>query len=164
MIDTMIRRVFVDQGISTDILFWRCFDTPGLTEKDLKVHSDDLVRCFGRRLSQIASTLCGSPSGTLRIQRKRKKFMADDGKVEVLIEDKSEAEKCHIATLQDSKDQLPKLTKPETASRIHLADLKPPDRKIQERTQPARELGKVRSGPEDEHATKKNERKTWRKR
>ncbi|MED6181859.1 hypothetical protein PIB30_023220 [Stylosanthes scabra] len=44
------------------------------------------------------------------------------------------------------------------ACRIHLADLEPLDRKIQERTQPARELGKVRSGPEDEHATKKNEK------
>ncbi|MED6127219.1 hypothetical protein PIB30_085951, partial [Stylosanthes scabra] len=38
-IDTMIRRVFVDQGISADILFRRCFDAPGLTEKDLKAHS-----------------------------------------------------------------------------------------------------------------------------
>ncbi|MED6154895.1 hypothetical protein PIB30_000397 [Stylosanthes scabra] len=70
-INTMIRRVVVDQGISADILFRRCFDAPGLTEKDLKAHSDNLVRCLGKRLTQIASSLCGSPSGTLQIQRKR---------------------------------------------------------------------------------------------
>ncbi|MED6216206.1 hypothetical protein PIB30_005471 [Stylosanthes scabra] len=32
----------------------------------------------------------------------------------------------NIATLHDSKDQLPKLAKPETAGRVHLADLEPP--------------------------------------
>ncbi|MED6193526.1 hypothetical protein PIB30_020328 [Stylosanthes scabra] len=50
-INTMIRRVFVDQGISADILFRRCFDAPGLTKKDLKAHSDNLVRCSGKRLT-----------------------------------------------------------------------------------------------------------------
>ncbi|MED6143909.1 hypothetical protein PIB30_010266 [Stylosanthes scabra] len=72
-----------------------------------------------------------------------RKFITDDGEVEALREDKSEAERCHIATLHDSKNQLPKLAKPKTAGRVHLADLEPPGRKITEKAQPVRELEKV---------------------
>ncbi|MED6205088.1 hypothetical protein PIB30_014775 [Stylosanthes scabra] len=108
-IDTMIRRVFVDQGISTDILFWRCFDALGLTEKDLKAHSDDLVRFLGKRLTQIASSLCGRPTmykvgAIMTTSIHTRKFITDDDEVEVIGEAKSEAEKCHIATKHDSKD------------------------------------------------------------
>ncbi|MED6111197.1 hypothetical protein PIB30_050171 [Stylosanthes scabra] len=95
MIDTMIRRVFVDQGISADILFQRCIDAPGLTKKDPKAHSDDLVRCSRKRLSQIA---------IMTTSIHTRKFITDDDEVEVLREAKSEAEKCHIATKHDSKD------------------------------------------------------------
>ncbi|MED6211876.1 hypothetical protein PIB30_077806 [Stylosanthes scabra] len=59
-INTMIQRVFIDHGISADILFRRCFNAPGLTEKDLKAHPDDLFRCLGKRLTQIVSSICGS--------------------------------------------------------------------------------------------------------
>ncbi|MED6215881.1 hypothetical protein PIB30_002570 [Stylosanthes scabra] len=55
-IDTMIRRVFVNQGISADILFRRCIGAPGLTKKDPKAHSEDLVRCSGKRLTQIGNS------------------------------------------------------------------------------------------------------------
>ncbi|MED6170688.1 hypothetical protein PIB30_033455 [Stylosanthes scabra] len=50
-INTKIRRVFVDQGSLTDILFRRCFDALGLTEKDLEAHSDDLVEFSGERVT-----------------------------------------------------------------------------------------------------------------
>ncbi|MED6142794.1 hypothetical protein PIB30_000993 [Stylosanthes scabra] len=48
-INTMIRRVFVDQdqGSSVDILFRKCFDALGLTEKDLEaraVHGSGQIR------------------------------------------------------------------------------------------------------------------------
>ncbi|MED6169603.1 hypothetical protein PIB30_022821 [Stylosanthes scabra] len=130
-IDTMIRRVFVDQGISFDILFRRCIDAPGLTKKDPKAHSDDLVRCSGKRLTRIGS----NPPDTKKMKVKElvvthnsaynkilgrptmykvgaimttyihtRKFITDDDEVEVIREAKSEAEKCHIATKHDSKD------------------------------------------------------------
>ncbi|MED6181961.1 hypothetical protein PIB30_024290 [Stylosanthes scabra] len=88
-INTMIRRVFVDEGISSDILFRRCFDAPGLTKKDLKAHSDDLFRCLGKRLTQIASLLCGRPTmykvGTIMTTSiHTRKFITDDDEVEVL--------------------------------------------------------------------------------
>ncbi|MED6106601.1 hypothetical protein PIB30_005885 [Stylosanthes scabra] len=159
-INTMIQSVFVDQGISADILFWRCFDALSLTEKDLKAHSDDLVRC----LNQIASSICGSPSRTLRILRKQKvrelvasrnsaynkmqgrptmykvgAGMTTKDEDEALGKARSEAKKCHIATRHDSKDQLPK---PEMAGRVHLIDLEPPGRKMPEKTQPPRKLKK----------------------
>ncbi|MED6222481.1 hypothetical protein PIB30_064868 [Stylosanthes scabra] len=104
-IDTMIRRVFIDQEISADILFRRCFDAPRLTEKDLKAHSDDLVRSLGKRLTQIASSLCGRLTmykvGAIMTTSI---FITDDDEVEVLGEAKSKAEKCHSATKHDSKD------------------------------------------------------------
>ncbi|MED6161246.1 hypothetical protein PIB30_058923 [Stylosanthes scabra] len=40
VIDATIRRVFIDQGSSADILFRRCFDVLGLTNKYLESHSD----------------------------------------------------------------------------------------------------------------------------
>ncbi|MED6191401.1 hypothetical protein PIB30_116042, partial [Stylosanthes scabra] len=50
VIDATIRRVFVDQGSSADILFRRCFNALGLTEKDLESHSDELVGFSGERV------------------------------------------------------------------------------------------------------------------
>ncbi|MED6205028.1 hypothetical protein PIB30_014252 [Stylosanthes scabra] len=50
-IDTIIGSVFIDQRRLTNILFRRWFDALGLTEKDLEAHSDDLVRCSGKRLT-----------------------------------------------------------------------------------------------------------------
>ncbi|MED6161587.1 hypothetical protein PIB30_062241 [Stylosanthes scabra] len=125
------------------------FDALSLTEKDLKAHSDDLVRC----LNQIASSICGSPSRTLRTPRKQKvrelvasynsaynkvqgrptmykvgAGMTTKNEDEALGKARSEAKKCHITTRHDSKDQLPK---PEMAGRVYLIDLEPPGRKSQ---------------------------------
>ncbi|MED6159315.1 hypothetical protein PIB30_041248 [Stylosanthes scabra] len=57
VIDATIRRVFIDQESSADILFQRCFDALGLTDKDLESHSDccverppSLARRFSFRL------------------------------------------------------------------------------------------------------------------
>ncbi|MED6224476.1 hypothetical protein PIB30_084473 [Stylosanthes scabra] len=47
VIDATIQRVFIDQGSSADILFRRCFDALGLTDKDLESHSDELVGLSG---------------------------------------------------------------------------------------------------------------------
>ncbi|MED6217947.1 hypothetical protein PIB30_022407 [Stylosanthes scabra] len=102
-IDTMIRRVFVDQGISADILFRRCIDAPGLTKKDPKAHSDDLVRCSGKRLTQIGRPTMYKVGAIMTTSIHTRKFITDDDEVEVLREAKWEAEKCHIATKHDSK-------------------------------------------------------------
>ncbi|MED6120087.1 hypothetical protein PIB30_017714 [Stylosanthes scabra] len=103
-IDTMIRRVFVDQGISANILFRRCIDAPGLTKKDLKAHSDDLVRCSGKRLTQIGKPTIYEVGAIMTASIQTRKFITDDDEVEVLSEAKSEAKKCHIATKHYSKD------------------------------------------------------------
>ncbi|MED6205459.1 hypothetical protein PIB30_017881 [Stylosanthes scabra] len=113
-IDTIIGNVFIDQGSSADILFWRCFDALGLTEKDLEAYSDDLVRCSGKRLTPdsfvtLWFSIRNSPD-------------TRNMKVRELV--------------------LPKPAKPETAGGVHLADPEPPDIKIPKRAQPARELKK----------------------
>ncbi|MED6124387.1 hypothetical protein PIB30_058485 [Stylosanthes scabra] len=64
-----------------------------------------------------------------------------------------EAERCHGATLHDSKKQLPKSIKPDTTAKVHLVDLEPPGRKIPERPQSEGELDKVQIGPEAKQVT-----------
>ncbi|MED6151006.1 hypothetical protein PIB30_078124 [Stylosanthes scabra] len=66
------------------------------------------------------------------------KFITDGGKVGVLHGDKHEAEKCHNATLHISKEQMPKLEKPETTEKWLL--------KMQEQPKPEGDLEKVQAG------------------
>ncbi|MED6139773.1 hypothetical protein PIB30_087087 [Stylosanthes scabra] len=124
-INTKIRSVFVDHGSSVDILFRRCFNVVGLTERDLEAHSNDFVGFSGERVTPdvVKWDLKG---------------------------DISEAERCHSATLHDSKEQLPRSVKPGIAAKIHLVDLVPPRRKISERPQLEGELYKLQIGPEAE--------------
>ncbi|MED6136042.1 hypothetical protein PIB30_052304 [Stylosanthes scabra] len=118
-INTKIRRVFINQGSSADIMSRRCFDALGLTESDLEAHSDNLVGFS------------------------RERFVTDNGEVGVLKGDVSKAKRCHSATLHNSKEQLPRSANPDTVGKIHLVDLEPPGRKIPERPQPEGELDRV---------------------
>ncbi|MED6213718.1 hypothetical protein PIB30_095987 [Stylosanthes scabra] len=81
------------------------------------------------------------------------KFITDIGDVGALKGDISEAERCHGATLHNSKEQLLRPVKPDMVAKIHLVDLEPPGRKIPERPQLEGELDRVQIGPEAEQVT-----------
>ncbi|MED6198567.1 hypothetical protein PIB30_067635 [Stylosanthes scabra] len=58
------------QGNSADILFRRCFDVLGLTEKDLEAHSDDLVGIRGKCNPRwLRNTLGYSQESTMHKER-----------------------------------------------------------------------------------------------
>ncbi|MED6133373.1 hypothetical protein PIB30_027670 [Stylosanthes scabra] len=67
-INTKIRRVFIDQGSSADILFRRCFDALGLSESDLEAHSDDQVRFYGEKVTPDGFGTLWVSIGNPRIQ------------------------------------------------------------------------------------------------
>ncbi|MED6168729.1 hypothetical protein PIB30_014192 [Stylosanthes scabra] len=138
-INTMIQSVFIDQGISADILFWRCFDALSLTEKDLKTHSDDLVRC----LNQIASSICGSPSRALRILRKQKvrELVASHNSAYNKVQGRPTIYKVGAGMTAKNKDEALGKARSEV-KKCHIADLEPPGRKMPEETQPPRKLKK----------------------
>ncbi|MED6138738.1 hypothetical protein PIB30_077321 [Stylosanthes scabra] len=81
------------------------------------------------------------------------KFITDKGKVGVLRGDKQEAEKCHNASLHISKEQLPKLKKPDGAKGCLLVDLEPPEKKVHERPKPEGDLQQVHVGQHSEQVT-----------
>lgn len=46
-----VKRLFVDQGSSADIMFWDLFQKPGLKEKDLVAHKENLIGFTGDTIS-----------------------------------------------------------------------------------------------------------------
>ncbi|MED6162129.1 hypothetical protein PIB30_067438 [Stylosanthes scabra] len=133
----MIQSVFVDQEISADILFWRCFDALSLTEKDLKAHSDDLNPPDTQKTKVRELVASHSSAYNKMLERptmyKVRASMTTKDEDEALGKARSEAKKCHIATRHDSKNQLPKL---EMAGRVHLADLESPGNSRHARNRP----------------------------
>ncbi|MED6187910.1 hypothetical protein PIB30_081080 [Stylosanthes scabra] len=96
-INTKIRRVFIDQGSSVNTR-WLIVGRPTLNKIGAVIATSILIM----------------------------KFITDNGEVGVLKRDKSEAERYHGATLHNSKEQLPRLAKPKTTTKVQLVDLEPP--------------------------------------
>ena len=47
MVNTKVKRVFVDQGSSTDIIFRDAFNKLGLKSFDLQTYKEELLGFFG---------------------------------------------------------------------------------------------------------------------
>ncbi|MED6161520.1 hypothetical protein PIB30_061513 [Stylosanthes scabra] len=108
-INTMFRRVFINQGISADIHFGDALthlgslrknppDTKKMKVRELVVsHNSAYNKILGRPTMYKVKAIMTTSIHT-------RKFITDDDEVEVLREAKLEAKKCHIATKHDSKD------------------------------------------------------------
>ncbi|MED6133372.1 hypothetical protein PIB30_027669 [Stylosanthes scabra] len=74
------------------------------------------------------------------------KFITDSGEVGVLKGDILEAERCHRATLHNSKEQLPRPMKPDPAAKVHLVDLETPGGKCRKGHSQRENSKKYKSG------------------
>ena len=50
MVNTEVKRVFVDQGSSANIIFWDVFDKLRLKNTDLQTHKEELFGFLGEKV------------------------------------------------------------------------------------------------------------------